>query len=137
MGITSTGSGKAPRTSTSLVSSMMQTNRLAAAAMTFSRVSAAPPPLISMPRRGRLIGTVDIQVEIALRIEIQFRNPRRLQPFGGLARARDSALEPDFTGFQHFDELADRRAGADPEHHVRLRCRESRLPRRAVFFPLL
>ena len=51
MGITSTGSGKAPSRSTSLPSSMMQTNRRDAAATIFSRVSAAPPPLISMPLR--------------------------------------------------------------------------------------
>jgi len=50
MGITSTGSGKAPSCSTSLDSSTMQTNLREAAAMIFSRVSAAPPPLMSMPR---------------------------------------------------------------------------------------
>ncbi len=49
MGMTSTGSGKAPSTGTSLESSMMQTKRFEAAATTFSRVSAAPPPLISTP----------------------------------------------------------------------------------------
>ena len=45
IGITSTGSGKAPRVSTSLDSSAMQTKRLDCAATIFSRVSAAPPPL--------------------------------------------------------------------------------------------
>ena len=35
-----------------------------------------PTPLDEHAGRGRLIGTVDIQGEIAFRIEIQFRNPR-------------------------------------------------------------
>jgi len=51
MGMTSTGSGKRPSTSTSLLSSMMQTNFLEAAATIFSRVRAAPPPLIRAPWR--------------------------------------------------------------------------------------
>ena len=38
MGITSTGRGNAPSTSTSLESSMMQTKRFEAAATIFSRV---------------------------------------------------------------------------------------------------
>ncbi|MOA38479.1 hypothetical protein D3C78_1601680 [compost metagenome] len=50
IGITSTGSGKAPRIGTSLLASAMQTNDLATAATIFSRVSAAPPPLISSRR---------------------------------------------------------------------------------------
>src|ERR1700723_3883537 len=49
IGITSTGRGNLPSTSTSLLSSMMQTNFAEAAATIFSRVSAAPPPLISTP----------------------------------------------------------------------------------------
>src|SRR5690606_20092575 len=46
IGMTSTGSGNLPRTSTCLLGSMMQTNVSLASAMIFSRVSAAPPPLI-------------------------------------------------------------------------------------------
>ena len=46
IGITSTGSGNAPSTFTSLDSSAMQTKRRDCAATIFSRVSAAPPPLI-------------------------------------------------------------------------------------------
>ena len=46
IGMTSTGNGKAPSTSTSLDSSAIQINILLAAATIFSRVSAAPPPLI-------------------------------------------------------------------------------------------
>jgi hypothetical protein len=49
MGITSTGSGKRPSTWTCLLSSAMQTKRRACAATIFSRVSAAPPPLIMQP----------------------------------------------------------------------------------------
>ena len=50
MGITSTGRAKPmPSASTSLLSSTMQTNFLDAAATTFSRVRAPPPPLMSMP----------------------------------------------------------------------------------------
>src|SRR5690606_18028809 len=45
IGMTSIGSGKRPSTSTSFEGSMMHTNRSAASAMIFSRVSAAPPPL--------------------------------------------------------------------------------------------
>ena len=47
IGMTSTGTGNAPSSSTCLASSMMQTKRSLASAMIFSRVSAAPPPLIS------------------------------------------------------------------------------------------
>ena len=46
MGITSTGNGNLPSTSTRLAGSTMQTKRSLASAMIFSRVSAAPPPLI-------------------------------------------------------------------------------------------
>lgn len=46
MGITSTGSGNLPSTSTSLVWSATQMKYLAQAATIFSRVSAPPPPLI-------------------------------------------------------------------------------------------
>ena len=46
IGITSTGSGKRPRVCTSLDSSAMQMKRSAMSATIFSRVSAAPPPLI-------------------------------------------------------------------------------------------
>ena len=46
MGITSTGSGKAPRRFTFLEPSTMQMKSLATAATIFSRVSAPPPPLI-------------------------------------------------------------------------------------------
>ncbi len=50
IGITSTGSGKAPSTSTSLDASAMQTNLRDCAATIFSRVSAAPPPFTMKPR---------------------------------------------------------------------------------------
>src|SRR5690606_6853072 len=46
IGTTSTGSGKRPSTSTRLDGSTMHTNFAEASAMIFSRVSAAPPPLI-------------------------------------------------------------------------------------------
>ncbi len=46
MGMTSTGSGKAPRRPTFFEPSAMQMKRSAQAATIFSRVSAAPPPLI-------------------------------------------------------------------------------------------
>ena len=47
IGITSIGTGNLPSRSTRLLESMMQTNFSLAWAMIFSRVSAAPPPLIS------------------------------------------------------------------------------------------
>ena len=47
-GITSTGSGKRPRTSTHLVSSAITIMRSDAAATIFSRNSAPPPPLIRL-----------------------------------------------------------------------------------------
>ena len=47
-GITSTGSGKRPRTSTHLVSSAITIMRSDAAATIFSRSSAPPPPLIRL-----------------------------------------------------------------------------------------
>jgi len=104
-----------PSASTSLVSSMMQTNFAEAAATTFSRVSAAPPPLISAPPAG----AVDVESEVARRIEIQFRNARFSQGLRGLARARYSALELYFTVFQRFYELGHRGSGADTQHHSR------------------
>ena len=52
IGITSTGSGKAPSTSTRFDASAMQTKRFDWAATIFSRVSAAPPPLIMQPCRS-------------------------------------------------------------------------------------
>ena len=50
MSMTSTGNGKRPSTSTRLDSSAMQTNLSARSATIFSRVNAAPPPLIMQPR---------------------------------------------------------------------------------------
>ena len=51
-GITSTGSGKRPRTSTHLVSSAITIMRSDAAATIFSRNSAPPPPLIRLSARS-------------------------------------------------------------------------------------
>mmetsp|Transcript_21396 Transcript_21396/g.82956 ORF Transcript_21396/g.82956 Transcript_21396/m.82956 type:complete len:451 (-) Transcript_21396:5165-6517(-) len=50
MPITSTGSGKRPRTSTCLEASAMHRKHCARSATIFSRVKAAPPPLIMWPR---------------------------------------------------------------------------------------
>ena len=74
---------------------MMQTKRRDAAATIFSRVSAAPPPLISMPLRRRLVGSVDIQVELAHRIQIEFARCRATRAVGGLranSRQRPGAV---------------------------------------------
>ena len=49
MGMTSTGSGKAPSASTFFEASAMHTNWRDCAATIFSRVRAAPPPLIMWP----------------------------------------------------------------------------------------
>src|SRR6056300_1847629 len=49
MGITSTGKGNAPKVATHLDSSTTHKNRCAMAATIFSRVKAAPPPLIMQP----------------------------------------------------------------------------------------
>ncbi len=49
MAMTSTGSGKWPSTETRFDSSAMQMNFSARSATIFSRVSAAPPPLIMQP----------------------------------------------------------------------------------------
>ena len=51
-------------------------------------------------------------------IEIEFRNARGPQAFGGLARARDCAFELYFTVFQHFYELGHGGARADTQHHA-------------------
>ena len=68
--------------------------------------------------RCRGVGAVDVEPQIALRVQIQDRNPRDAQGVGGLIRTRDGALELDFAVFQHFDELIHRGAGADAEHHA-------------------
>jgi hypothetical protein len=49
IGITSTGNGKRAQHRHQLASSAMQTKRSARSATIFSRVSAAPPPLIMWP----------------------------------------------------------------------------------------
>ena len=53
MGMTSTGRGKPPSTSTRLLASQMQMKRVDTAATIFSRVSAPPPPLI-MAKEGSI-----------------------------------------------------------------------------------
>ena len=96
----------------------MQTKRFEAAAITFSRVSAAPPPLMRMPSAVASSAPSMYSVQIAGGIQIEFRNAGGAQLFGGLARARDRAGELDFTVFQRFDELVDGGSGADSEHHA-------------------
>jgi hypothetical protein len=60
--MTSTGNGKRPSTGTRLDSSAMQMKRSARSATIFSRVSAAPPPLIMQPAVD-LVGAVDVDAE--------------------------------------------------------------------------
>ncbi len=63
MGITSTGSGKAPEhRSTSLPSSMMQTNRLEAAAIDLFARQRGTAALDQHAIRGGFVGAVDIQI---------------------------------------------------------------------------
>ena len=138
MGMTSTGSGKAPSDSTSLLSSMMQTKLSEAAAIDLLAGERGAAALDQHAVGGGFVGTVDVEVQIAGGIQIELRNARRLQrKLSEVWRELETApAELDFTVFQHFDEFVDGRAGADAEHHAALRCRGARLPRRGVFFAL-
>ena len=61
---------------TSLVSSTMQTKRRAAAATIFSRVRAAPPPLISSQASVGFVGAIDIEPEVVDLVQIEQRHAR-------------------------------------------------------------
>ena len=114
---------------------MMQTNRCEAAATIFSRVSAAPPPLISTPCGGRLVGAVDIEIEIARGIEIQSPRCRAASSASDVWRELETAPSSwILRSFSTSMSWATVEPGADAEHHARPRCRGSRLPRRDASF---
>ncbi len=96
----------------------MQTKRFEAAATTFSRVSAAPPPLMRAPSAVASSAPSIYRFRSPAGIQFEFLNARGAQFFGGLARTRDRAGKPYFAVFQHFDELVYGGAGADTQHHA-------------------
>ena len=118
MGITSTGNGKAPSVSTSLLSSMMQMNLPRCGGDDLFPCERASAAFDQHPEAVRLVGPVDIELEIADGIELDLLDARRLQPLGSLARARDGACDLYFPAAQHIDELSHGGARADTEHHA-------------------
>ena len=115
---------------------MMQTNREAAAATTFSRVSAAPPPLIRAPSA----------VASSAPSMYRARSPAVLRSSSSIPAARSFSevwreLEtaPEsciLRSLQRFDELVDRGAGADTEHHAGFDVGERGFRGAAFFFQL-
>ena len=82
-GITSTGSGKRPRTSTHLVSSAITIMRSDAAATIFSRNSAPPPPLIRLSAASISSAPSIVRSRWSISSSVVSGIPQRL----GLARA--------------------------------------------------
>ena len=73
---------------------MMQTKRFEAAATTFSRVSAAPPPLISTPSAVASSAPSMYSFRSPAAIQIEFRESARLRVFrmfGASSRLRRKA----------------------------------------------
>ena len=81
--MTSTGSGNAPSRPTSFDLSTMQTNFREAPATIFSRVKAPPPPLDEMQVVRRLVGAVDVKVDVADRGKLRHVKTEPAQPFRG------------------------------------------------------
>ena len=134
MGMTSTGKGKAPSDLTSLVSSMMQTNFVGGRGDDLLAGERSAAALDQHAVLVGLVGAVDVEGEIAFRVEIEYRDPRRLQRERGPLGTRDRALKLDFTVFQLFDEFAHRRARSDAEDHALFDVGNRGFARRGVFF---
>ena len=82
MGMTSTGKGKSPSVATYFEPSAMQIKRLAQAATIFSRVSAAPPPLIMVTVSIYFVGAVDVEGNGAYAVEFKHFNAQAFQALG-------------------------------------------------------
>ena len=118
-GITSTGSGKRPRTSTHLVSSAITIMRSEAAATIFSRNSGAAA-LDQVERAVDLVGAVDGEIEPVDRIERGQRNVARFGLGAGRFRGRHADhLHPAGNLLaEQVDKMLGGRAGAEPELHA-------------------
>src|SRR3569833_1978861 len=120
MGITSMGSGKAPSTSTSLDSSAMQTNFLAAAA------------LDEMEVLGGLVGAVHIEGHVVDVVEIEHGYAVLLETLGRGIRARHRTVELELDRRQRVDEKVGGGAGADADDGAGLYVLQRRI-RRGLF----
>ena len=79
---------------------MMQTNRCGGGGDDLLAGERGAAALDQNAVGGGFIGAVDVQAQGRRGIEIEFRNARGAQRFGGLARTRDRAGKLDFTVFQ-------------------------------------
>src|SRR5215471_7832131 len=65
---------------------------------------------------GRLVGAVDLEVEIADVTELRYPDPDRLEPARRALGARDDGRELGSVGGQSIDQVINRAARADAEH---------------------
>jgi hypothetical protein len=120
MGITSTGSGKRPSTWTCLLSSAMQTKRRACAATIFSRVSAAPPPLIMQPWPSISSAPSMYTASSPTALQSNTGMPAAFRPGGGYLGRRHRARDALLHRRQRIDEVIDRGARAHAHDLARL-----------------
>ena len=69
----------------------MQTKRAAMSATIFSRVSAAPPPLIMRPGVVDLVGAVDVDRQRLDRVRVEHLDAVRAQPRAALLAMLETA----------------------------------------------
>ena len=86
-----------------------------ASATIFSRVSAPPPPLISSKPPRRLVRAVDVDFELAGRVQVEDGDAVRLEPLRARFRARHGPRDPIADRRQSLDEEVDGRARADAD----------------------
>ena len=114
----------------------MQTKRSARSATIFSRVSAAPPPLIMQPARIDLVGAVDADRQRLDVAGVEHRDAVRDQPRRARRAARDRAGDAAADAGQRVDEEVDGRSRADADHRAGRHVGERRLGDQALEFVL-
>ena len=118
MGLASTGRGKAPSRSTSLLSSTMQMKR-----RNFHRndllASEHSASALDLSCRVASSAPWTLRASSPAAFGSSSATPSDFSRSDVLARGRDEAAEPCFPGFQHLDELADRGS----PFHARGACR--------------
>jgi len=80
----------------------------------------APTTLDQASVTIRLVGAVDVQVQIAGRVEVEYVDTVTAQPRGGALGARDCAPDAHLLRSQRIDEVIHGGAGADAEDGVLL-----------------
>ena len=119
-GITSTGSGKRPSTSTHLVSSAITIMRSEAAATIFSRSSAPPPPLIRLSAGSISSAPSTVRSSRSISSSVVSGTPQR----SASARVASEVGTPITSQpgahplAEQLDEMLGGRAGAEPELHA-------------------